>query len=72
MILSLCFWSVLQKGQRRRTAGQAKWKLTTDELTFSSWNVKLGLAFSDICYATEMHLVGQKKKIRRWMTLIVN
>lgn len=35
---------------------------TTDDLTFGFWNGKPGLAFSDICLATEMHLEGQKKK----------
>lgn len=35
---------------------------TTDEVTFGFWNGKPGLAFSDICLATEMHLEGRKKK----------
>lgn len=35
---------------------------TTDEVTFGFWNGKPGLAFSDICLATEMHLEGREKK----------
>lgn len=38
---------------------------TAGELTFSFWNGKPGLAFSDICLATEMHLEGQEKGKRR-------
>lgn len=34
---------------------------TMDELTFSFWNGKPALAFSDICLATKMHLEGWKK-----------
>lgn len=35
---------------------------TMDELTFSFWNGKPDLAFSDICLATKMHLEGQKRR----------
>lgn len=37
----------------------------TAELTFGFWDGWPGLAFSDICLATEMGFEGQKKRTRK-------